>query len=212
MTAPAKAGNATENTDMNAASIIRSKTVAVVSAGFLGIGLLGGIAFAATPITGGVVSSIVSDANGTLAEQDKRDGKLKAALDALVSKGVITKAQEDAVIAALHDGQRDHKDHPKLREFVGDVAKASADYLGIPADQLKDQLKAGKSLGQIANVTAGKSREGLLKALDEAAGKRIDAAVDAGKLTKDQATALRTKVDGAMVKIVDHTGSPKPKK
>ena len=212
MTAPAKAGNATENIDMNAASIIRSKTVAVVSAGFLGIGLLGGIAFAATPITGDVVSSIVSDANGTLAEQDKRDGKLKAALDALVAKGVITQAQEDAVIAALHDGQRDRKDHPKLREFVGDVAKASADYLGIPADQLKDQLKAGKSLGQIANATAGKSRDGLLKALDEAAGKRIDAAVDTGKLTKDQATALRTKVDAAMVKIVDHTGSPKPKK
>jgi len=34
---------------MNAASILRSKTVAAVTAGVLGAGLLGGIAFAAVP-------------------------------------------------------------------------------------------------------------------------------------------------------------------
>ena len=100
----------------------------------------------------------------------------------------------------------EHKDHPNMREFVGDVVKASVDYLGLPADQVKKDLRAGKSLGQIANNTPGKSRDGLLKTLDDAAGKRIDAAVDAGKLTKDQAEKLRTKVDGAIVRIVDHSG------
>lgn len=187
---------------MNAVSILRSKSVAVVSAGIFGAGLLGGVAFAAAPSRGDVASSMAPDAQVASAEQTKRDGKLKAALDALVAKGVITQTQENAIIEAL---KAEHKDHPRIREFVGDVAKASVDYLGLPADEVKKELRSGKSLGQIANVTPGKSRDGLIKFLDDAANKRIDAAVDAGKITKDQATELRTKVDGAMVRIVDRS-------
>ena len=193
---------------MHAASIVRSKVVAVASAGFLGAGLLGGVAFAAAPTTTDAVAMTVSDTRTTVADAEKRAGKLKAALDALVAKGVITRAQEDAIVAAL---TADHKDHPKLKEFIGDVVRESVDYIGLPAEAVKQQLHAGKSLGQIASQQPGKSREGLIKVLDDAAGKRIDAAVDAGKLTKEQAAALRTKVDDAIVKIVDHTGTPKPK-
>jgi len=193
--------------DMNAASILRSKVVAVASAGFLGAGLLGGVAFAATPATTDAVAMTAPDTQTAVAEQDKRAGKLKAALDALVAKRVITQAQEDAIVAAL---TADHKDHPKLKEFVGDVLHESVDYIGLPAEAVKQQLHAGKSLGEIANQQPGKSRDGLIKGLDDAAGKRIDAAVDAGKLTKEQAAALRTKVNDAIVKIVDHKGAPKP--
>lgn len=189
---------------MNAASIIRSKGVAVISAGVLGMGLLGGVAFAMTPASAGAASSMAPDSRVASAEQDRRAGKLKTALDALVAKGVITQAQEDAIIAAL---TADHKDHPGIKEFVGDVFKSSVDYLGLPADQVKKDLRSGKSLGEIANATPGKSRDGLLKFLDDAAGKRIDAAVDAGKITKDQAEKLRTKVDEAIVRIVDHSGT-----
>jgi len=192
---------------MHAASIIRSKVVAVASAGFLGAGLLGGVAFAATPATTGAVAMTALDTRTAAAEQEKHAGKLKAALDALVAKGVITPAQEDAILAAVAG---DHKDHPKLKEFIGDAVKTSVDYLGLPAEQVKAQLKAGKSLGEIANATPGKSRDGLIKVLDDAAGKRIDAAVDAGKITKDQAESLRTKVDEAIVRIVDHSRHPKP--
>lgn len=186
---------------MNAASIIRSKGVAVLSAGVLGVGLLGGVAFAMTPASAGT-ASMAPDSRTASAEQDRRDGKLKAALDALVAKGVITQAQEDAIIDVL---KGDHKDHPRIREFVGDVVKSSVGYLGLPADQVKKDLRSGKSLGEIANATPGKSRDGLLKFLDDAAGKRIEAAVDAGKITKDQAEKLRTKVDEAIVRIVDHS-------
>src|ERR1700687_6489367 len=95
---------------------------------------------------------------------------LRSALDAVVAKGVITQAQEEAIIAAV---QAEHKDHPKIKEFVGDVFKASVDYLGLPADQVKKDLRAGKSLGEIANATPGTSRDGLLKILDGAAHTRI---------------------------------------
>jgi len=189
---------------MNAASIIRSRGVAVLSAGVLGMGLLGGVAFAMTPVSADAANSMAPDARVASAEQDRRDGKLKTVLDALVAKGVITQAQEGAIIDAL---KADHKDHPKIKEFVGDVAKSSVDYLGLPAEQVKKDLHAGKSLGEIANATPGKSRDGLLTFLDDAANKRIAAAVDAGKITKDQAEKLRTKVDEAIVRIVDHSGT-----
>ena len=193
---------------MNAASLLRSKAVAVASAGFLGAGLLGGVAFAAVPATTASIEMTAPVNQTGVADAEKGRAKLKAALDALVAKNVISQAQEDAIIAAL---TADHKDgHPKLKEFVGDVVKESVDYIGLPAEAVKGQLHAGKSLGQIAGEQPGKSRDGLIAVLDAAAGKRIDAAVDAGKLTKEQADALRTKVHEAIVKIVDHTGSPKP--
>ncbi len=195
---------------MNAASILRSKTTALVSAGFLGAGLLGGVAFAAVPATTATIAT-TAPSTATAATAQTTDeaarAKLKATLDALVAKNVITQAQEDAIISAL---TADRTAHPKLREFVGDVAKASVSYLGLPADQVKQQLRAGKSLGAIANATAGKSRDGLLADLDAKAKDRIQAAVTAGTITQAQADQLAPKVDDAIVKIVDHTGSPKP--
>ena len=192
---------------MNAGSLLRSKAVAIATAGFLGAGLLGGVAFAATPATTDTVAMTAPDTQTGVAAAEKGRAKLKAALDALVAKNVISQAQEDAIIAAL---TADHKDHPKLKEFVGDVVKESVDYIGLPAEAIKGQLHAGKSLGQIAGEQPGKSRDGLIAVLEAAAGKRIDAAIDSGKLTKEQADALRTKVHEAIVKIVDHKGSPKP--
>ena len=192
---------------MNAASIIRSKTVAIASAGMLGAGLLGGVAFAATPAPTDTAGQRSAD---TTAQQSAVEGaraKLKAALDALVAKNVITQAQEDAIVSAL---TADRDAHPKLREFVGDVAKESVSYLGLPADQVKEQLRQGKSLGQIANATAGKSRDGLLADLDAKAKAKIQAAVAAGTITQAQADQLAPKVHDGIVKIVDHTGAPKP--
>ena len=193
---------------MNAGSLLRSKAVAVATAGFLGAGLLGGVAFAAVPATTASIEMTAPVNQTGLADAEKGRAKLKAALDALVARNVISQGQEDAIIAAL---TADHRDgHPKLHEFVGDVVKRSVEYIGLPAEAIRGQLHAGKSLGQIAAEQPGKSRDGLIAVLDTAAGKRIDAAVDAGTLTKEQADALRTKVHEAIVKIVDHTGSPKP--
>src|SRR5260221_3763783 len=145
--------------DVNAASILRSKVVAVAGAGFLGAGLLGGVAFAAAAAGGDAISATVPDTQTVIAnaDKDKARAKLKAALDALVAKNVITQAQEDAILAAL---TADHRDGgTKLREVIGDVLKESVSYLGTSADQVKQQLAAGSSLGDIPNNTAGKSRE-----------------------------------------------------
>ena len=195
---------------MNAASILRSKTVAIVSASVLGAGLIGGVAFAAAPIPSDTAAMTAPSTNPTDAmNDDKAKAKLKAVLDALVAKNVITQAQEDAIIDAITAAHKD-KDHPKLREFVGDVFKASVDYLGLPAETVRKDLMAGQSLGEIATATPNKSRDGLIDALDAKASERIKDAVTSGKLTQAQADALLPKVKDAIVKIVDHKGSPKP--
>ncbi len=192
---------------MNAASILRSKTTAIVSAGVLGAGLLGGVAFASVPRTTDTASMTAPDSATTQSTVEAARAKLKAALDALVAKNVITQAQEDAIVSAL---AADRTAHPRLRELAGDIYKESVSYLGLPADQVMQQLRAGKSLGDIANVTTGKSRDGLLADLDAKATDRIKAAVAAGTITQAQADLLTPKVDDAIVKVVDHKGAPKP--
>ena len=193
---------------MNAASILRSKTVAIASAGILGAGLLGGVAFAAIPAGTGTNVTAAPDVTTANASEEKSRAKLKAVLDALVAKNVISQAQEDAIIAALSDVAQ--ADHPKLRQFVGDVLKESVSYIGLPAEAVKQQLQAGKSLGEIADQQPGKSRDGLVADLDAKAKERIDAAVAAGTITQAQADQLLPKVDAAIVKIVDHKGAPRP--
>lgn len=193
---------------MNATSILRSKTLAIVSAGILGAGLIGGVAFAAVPSATGTAALTAPDPTAANATDEKAHAKLKAVLDALVAKNVISQAQEDAIVAALANAAS--SDHPKLREFVGDVLKESVDYIGLPAEAVKQQVQAGKSLGQIADQRPGKSRDGLVADLEAKAKSRLDAAVAAGTLTQAQADQLLPKVDAAIVKIVDHTGSPKP--
>jgi hypothetical protein len=190
---------------MNAASILRSKTLAIATAGILGAGLLGGVAFAAIPAGTGTIVTAAPDMTSANASEEKSRAKLKAVLDALVAKNVITQAQEDAIIAALSDVAQ--ADHPKLRQFVGDVLKESVNYIGLPAESVKQQLQAGKSLGEIADQRPGKSRDGLVADLYAKAKERIDAAVAAGTITQAQADQLLPKVDAAIVKIVDHKGA-----
>ena len=192
---------------MKLASLTARKVTAIIGTGILGASLLGGMAFAATPSLSDRTLTTTPSGNVATVAADKTDRheKLKAVLDGLVDKGVITRAQADAILDAVskHGGDKDGKN---LREFVGDVFQESVAYIGLPADAVKAQLAAGKSLGQIA-TQAGKSRDGLIANLTDRAEARIKAAVTAGKLTADQAEQLRTKVDAAIVKIVDHEGA-----
>jgi len=62
-------------------------------------------------------------------------------------------------------------------------------YLGLSADALRTQLQSGKSLADIAKAQ-GKTVDDLKATITAAVTKRLDAAVTAGKITKDQETKL----------------------
>ncbi len=61
--------------------------------------------------------------------------------------------------------------------FGGDSLAAGAIYIGITEAQLRTELQAGKSLAEIA-VANGKTRDGLIAALTQAAGQAIAKVVD----------------------------------
>lgn len=177
-------------------SIISRKIVAIIGTSVLGIGILGSVATAAVPSQ---TTQVVSEKR----EPGRRAEHMARVLEALVEKGVITKDQAQQILRAFaaaseHKGDGDH-----ARRFLGNVMQTSADYLGLTGEQLKEQLKAGKSLAKIAATTPGKSRDGLIATLTNAAEAQIKAAVAAGKLTPAQAEEARTKVTVAIVKIVD---------
>jgi hypothetical protein len=63
------------------------------------------------------------------------------------------------------------------------MREAALAYLGISAGQLAHDLRAGQTLGDIAEATAGHSREGLAKALYAARQRQLENAVKAGRLS-----------------------------
>jgi hypothetical protein len=93
-----------------------------------------------------------------------------------------------------------------LKKVVGDVARTSATYLGVSPQDLATQLRSGKSLAEIADATAGKSRDGLVAALTTAANANLGAAAQSGTLSADQVATAKKRLPDAIARIVDHAG------
>jgi hypothetical protein len=69
------------------------------------------------------------------------------------------------------------------------LGTVAAGYLGVDAAQLQSDLRAGRSLAQVADATAGKSQAGLVAALLAARRSGLAGAVVAGRLTPAQRDA-----------------------
>ncbi|MCW3020532.1 MAG: hypothetical protein JWN10_2840 [Solirubrobacterales bacterium] len=72
----------------------------------------------------------------------------------------------------------------------GRTLAAAARYLGVSTAQLRDDLRSGETLAQVADATSGKSEAGLTEALVTAAKTAIAARVESGKLTQAQANEI----------------------
>ncbi len=116
---------------------------------------------------------------------------MKSALDALVVKGTITQAQEDAILAAFQAAKPARPAGGPVGGMRG--AEKSANQavilstLGIDATALKAARDAGKSLAALA----GTKTQALIDALVALENKEIDAAVTAGQLTAAQAVNVK---------------------
>jgi hypothetical protein len=93
---------------------------------------------------------------------------------------------------------------PGGRNVAGDSEAAAATYLGTTQADLETKLRAGQTLAQIANATAGKSRDGLVSALVADATAKIDAAQKAGTITADQATQQKANLSTRIAQFVDN--------
>jgi polyhydroxyalkanoate synthesis regulator phasin len=185
------------------------KIATAAIAGVLGLAVTGAAAFAAFQPSEPAPATAAVDTGSAAAQLDRagvRD-RIKDVLDKLVKDQTITQAQEDAILSALKNaaGNGDKDGRRAIATVLRDLMKASADYLGLPPGQLKQQLAAGKSLGQIADATPNKSRQGLIDTLTTRVTAKVDQLVTSGTITSDQAAKIKAQLPTRIAKFVDHT-------
>lgn len=162
--------------------------------------------------------------------RDKLDSSIKGAaearIDAAVAAGRLTKEQGEAIkkrIAAGGPllgvfpggaggrpgghGPGGGPDRPHLGFFGFDGA---ADYLGLTEEELREQLRDGKSLADVAKAQ-GKDVAGLKAALKTALTKRLDEAVKDGKLTAEQRTQALERFDEHVDDLIDGNPPRRPR-
>jgi hypothetical protein len=112
-------------------------------------------------------------------------------IDAAVAAGRLTQAQATALKARIQRSPG----VPVLgrplagggfRAGIGGSAATAAQYLGISEATLHADLRAGRSLAQIAAAAPDKSVTGLKAAIIAAETTRLNAAVSAGRITGEQ--------------------------
>jgi polyhydroxyalkanoate synthesis regulator phasin len=190
---------------------------------------------AASDYLGIPVSTLVSDlrAGKTLAQiADSTTGrsasgliqylvtKANSALDTAVKDGKLSQTQESAItanlttrIAALVNGTAPKPMPlgprglgPHLRPgLVRDGLQAAATYLGVPVPTLVSDLRAGKTLADVANATSGKSVSGLIQYLVSKATSALDTAVKNGKLSQTQESAITANLTARITALVNGT-------
>lgn len=94
----------------------------------------------------------------------------------------------------------------------GDDLAAAASYLGSTTSDLVAQLRAGKTLAQVADATSGKSAAGLIDALLAHEKQELADAVKAGRLTQAQADAISPTLQQRVTNLVNgvHAVLPGP--
>lgn len=123
----------------------------------------------------------------------------------LVLVGVTALVLAGTAFAAIGRAHSKHA-RPALARHLrgpGDDLQAAASYLDTTTDVLLTQLRAGKTLAQIADSTSGKSASGLIAALVAHEKQELAAAVKAGRLTQTQSDAIGGTLEQRFTRFVD---------
>ena len=136
-------------------------------------------------ITSTAIVLSVSSTSTAFADNEKGEKRMSSMLSGLVSNGTITQSQADAIIKAAEGMRAASKSIKDANRTALDSVITST--LGISLDTLTSRLKAGETLSTIA----GDKKSALITALAAEINKQIDAALAAGKITADQATAQK---------------------
>jgi hypothetical protein len=91
---------------------------------------------------------------------------------------------------------------------AGRLGLAAAGYLGVAPMHLREALRSGKTLAQIADATPGKSSAGLRDALVAARKERLAHAVAAGKIPQARAARSEQRLDKRMSALLQRKFVP----
>ena len=149
-------------------------------------------------ITSTAIVLSVSSTSTAFADNEKGEKRISSMLSGLVSNGTITQSQADAIIKAAEGMRAATKSIRDANRTALDSVITST--LGISLDTLTSRLKAGETLSTIA----GDKKSALITALAAEINKQIDAALAAGKITADQATAQKAKSVDRVTNMVNN--------
>ena len=148
-------------------------------------------------------------ADVAVAHGKTRDGLIQA-LVAAQQQSITTLVDQKGIGAKTRGPGPGFGRGPGGPRVTGDPLAAAATYLGTTTADLQTKIRAGQTLAQIANATAGKSRDGLVGALVSDATAKIDAAQKAGTITADQATQLKANLNTRLAQFVDSNRPERP--
>jgi hypothetical protein len=136
----------------------------------------------------------------------------RAALATAVKAGGLTAAKERAALASLHSrvGTRVRR----AGSYPGAVGRlpvrtlaAAAAYLGVSPARLRRELRAGRTLAQVAKATPGKSAAAMIAALVADTKARLSASVAAGGMTAAREKLLLANIEQRVAAEVN-AGAP----
>ncbi len=181
------------------------------------------VAAAGTLAAGGVTAAVLNPFEGAGAQSSPpttatanptdpgaqgkagRGDAVNKILDDLVTKGTITQQQRDAIVQAFQE-HRAELGHGRLRHALAnrkELGAAVAKVLTITPQDLRAQLKSGKSIADIANEKGVDLKTVTDTATTELTA-RLDKAVADGKLDHSKADALKAKLPQVVDKLVNH--------
>jgi len=138
------------------------------------------------------------------------ESAVKARLDQGVKAGRISGQREEMILSRLQS-RLDvlvNQSHPgallRHRFWRRGLLRASAAYLGLTAEQLKTELRSGKTLAQIATAQ-GKAVAGLKQAIQTAVKARLDKAVAAGRISAQAEQRILAKLNNRLDALVNHS-------
>ena len=176
----------------------------------------GAASAADTPTLGDAVAARLGITGDQLRTAFKAE--LNSRIDAAVAAGKLTPEQGAKLKERLADakglglrirGRLAHHQQAfvhRLRVRTHRLGPA-AGYLGITPQELRTELRSGKSLAEIATAH-GKTVDGLVDAITAKAKERLDKAVANGRLTRQRADEILARLTDAVEKAVQraHAG------
>lgn len=217
---------------------VTKKLALGVGSAALSLALIGGVAVAAvTPVDAQaqdekgkppvakieeILGKLVLENKLTIEQKDAIIARLKEAAEKVEAKRPAHEAKpQPKRDEKKRDPKQDEKKHEQRKEeqktridvhrLLAGAQRAAAEHLGLSERALGEQLRAGKSLAEIAGTDASTAttRESLIGAITTAATAKLAELRAAGRLTDAQATAAAAQLRQAAEKIVD---AKQPKK
>ncbi|MTV49237.1 hypothetical protein GJ688_09630 [Heliobacillus mobilis] len=143
-----------------------------------------------------LIAKMVADAE-TRIDQAVKDGKLTS------DKAVQMKANlKDRLIAAV-ERKADPSKADGKRGMLGNHLQKVTEILNMQPNELRDEMKAGKSLAEIAQ-SKGIAPEDLKAKLIEAAKQDIDSLVQQGKMTQEKADQVKQGLEKRIDGMINH--------